>query len=297
MVGSQETIHSVRAWPFRSTLLEWHVYPPGPAGALPLHQHDEYQICLSIDAHGEYLYRGQRIPVPAGSFSVIHPGEVHAARDPDDRMSHSRYGVMYVSPEALRNAAEQIEGRSTSLPLIPDCVFFDEQLADLFLQFLAASREPASLLNLDACQLTLLTRLVRRHGNGSMSIPRLRGERRAVQLVRHYLDDMYAEDVSLNELSQLAGLSPFHLARVFKYEVGLPPHAYQVGVRIARAKALILAGVTITQAAHATGFADQSHFARHFKRLVGTAPGRYVHETAAWSKNRKNVQEGSHPIV
>jgi AraC-like DNA-binding protein len=70
-------------------------------------------------------------------------------------------------------------------------------------------------------------------------------------------------------------LSPFHLLRVFRAAVGLPPHAYQIQLRVARAKELLRAGMPIAAVAVEVGFVDQSHLTRHFKRLVGVPPGRY----------------------
>jgi AraC-like DNA-binding protein len=71
-------------------------------------------------------------------------------------------------------------------------------------------------------------------------------------------------------------MSAYHLSRVFRRRVGLPPHAYQTQVRIAHAKHLIAAGVPIPQAAQQVGFFDQSHLAYHFRRLLGYTPGAYL---------------------
>jgi len=65
------------------------------------------------------------------------------------------------------------------------------------------------------------------------------------------------------------------LLRVFRKELGIPPHAYLTQVRVLRAKKLLSVGIPIAQVAWETGFADRSHLNRHFKRLVGVAPGQY----------------------
>jgi AraC-like DNA-binding protein len=105
-----------------------------------------------------------------------------------------------------------------------------------------------------------------------------------VKRVREHLTESYAENVSLRQLARLVQLSPFHLSRVFCQQVGMPPHAYQTQVRVARAKTLIRQGHSISQVATLTGFADQSHLTRHFKRLVLLTPGQYL-------QNSKNVQD------
>ena len=55
----------------------------------------------------------------------------------------------------------------------------------------------------------------------------------------------------------------------------MPPHAYQTHRRVERARALLAAGETLSATAWLTGFADQSHLTRHFRRAVGVTPGAY----------------------
>ncbi len=283
----QEVEHTVLAWSFRDTVLEWHCYPPGAAGALPPHLHDEYQFCLSLDTPGEYRYRNARHRVPVGSLSVIHPGEVHAARDLDDRLIPATYRVMYVTPRLLKEAADDIAGRRVALPFFVHPIVLDSSLATRFLGFHIDSEGATSRLEFDTRQLSLLSQFIRRHTD-TLGSPYAAGqERRAIRLAREYLESNYAENVSLNQLARLVELSPYHLTRVFTREVGLPPHAYQLGVRVTRAKTSLLRGSSISSVAQETGFADQSHLTRHFKCLVGTPPGHYVHD-------RKNVQDACH---
>ena len=96
-----------------------------------------------------------------------------------------------------------------------------------------------------------------------------------VKLVRDYLKTHYAENVSLAQLTAITNLSPFYLLRVFGNQVGCPPHEYQTQVRIAHARKLIRKGNPISAVALETGFFDQSHFSRNFKRIVGVPPGQY----------------------
>jgi AraC-like DNA-binding protein len=79
-----------------------------------------------------------------------------------------------------------------------------------------------------------------------------------------------------DELSAIAGLSPFHLVRSFTRRFGLPPHAYQIHVRVERARALLTTGMPPVQVASSVGFADQSHFTRHFRRINNVTPANYA---------------------
>jgi AraC-like DNA-binding protein len=98
----------------------------------------------------------------------------------------------------------------------------------------------------------------------------------AVARTRATLHERYADDLHLDELAAIAGMSKCHLVHLFHKEVGLPPHAYQIQLRVARARELVTAGVPLAAVAAMTGFADQSHLTRLFKRVVGVPPGRYA---------------------
>ncbi|HEU0052873.1 MAG TPA: AraC family transcriptional regulator [Longimicrobium sp.] len=93
---------------------------------------------------------------------------------------------------------------------------------------------------------------------------------------RAYLEEHWSRNVPLDELAAACGLSKFHLTRQFARVVGVPPHAFQNRLRVARAAELLREGVPVGEVARRTGFADASHLSRHFKRATGTTPGRYA---------------------
>lgn len=96
---------------------------------------------------------------------------------------------------------------------------------------------------------------------------------RAIEL----LHDRLSERVTLVELASTLGCSPWHLARLFKAHTGLPPHRYQLVLRIRRSLPMLTRHPRrpLAYIASELGFADESHFRRHFTRIMGTTPGRY----------------------
>lgn len=98
---------------------------------------------------------------------------------------------------------------------------------------------------------------------------------RPVRRAKEFLREQLAESVSLDELAAHAGLDKFHLCRAFRAQVGIPPHAYLTHLRVQRAKSLLAEGVRATDLAPRVGLYDQSQLTRHFRRIVGTTPGRY----------------------
>jgi AraC family transcriptional regulator len=101
-----------------------------------------------------------------------------------------------------------------------------------------------------------------------------RGRLRAVV---EYIEEHLDAGPSLEQISAVARLSPYHFARQFKAAIGLPPHQYVIVRRIERAKQLLQAETDLSLAEVATraGFSDQSQFSHHFKRIVGVTPGQF----------------------
>ena len=99
-----------------------------------------------------------------------------------------------------------------------------------------------------------------------------KGLQRALQHIEQHL----GQPLSLAELADLAGLSVWRFATVFRQQVGLSPHRYICRLRVERAQALILEGMPPARAASEAGFYDQSHLSRHFKNWFGMTPGQYL---------------------
>lgn len=95
---------------------------------------------------------------------------------------------------------------------------------------------------------------------------------RAIELMRARL----ASPLTLDELAAHAGVDKFRLCRAFRSQIGFAPYAYLTRLRIARAKQLLAAGAAPAAVAPAVGLYDQSQLTRHFRRLVGTTPGRFA---------------------
>jgi AraC-like DNA-binding protein len=94
-----------------------------------------------------------------------------------------------------------------------------------------------------------------------------------LQRVREYVEEHLSENIELETLADIAGLSKWHFARAFKQSVGTPPHFYLVQRRLERAQELLAeTDLPLAQIALKIGFSDQSHFSRRFRTLLGLTP-------------------------
>jgi len=274
--------HIVDVWQHPSMVVERYTCAPGPIEGVERHVHDEYQFCLGVGVACVYRYRGGSHVVPSGGLNVLHPGEPHATSDAEPRPPGTVYHMLYIDPAALRDVAIDLSSRPIAQPYFSTPVIDDPRLLALFRGLYQAVEGGADQLEQDVRCLAALSHLVARHAQARPILIPLLAAAPAVRRVRAFLHATPTRAVSLEELAQIAGLSPFHLCRAFRREIGLSPYAYHLQVRVAWAKTLIGRGLPIVRAATEAGFADQSRFGRHFMRVVGTTPGRY----AGNSKNR-----------
>ena len=98
-------------------------------------------------------------------------------------------------------------------------------------------------------------------------------------MVREYIEAHYAEDISVEDLADLAQVSRIHLTRSFLNSYGMPPHGHLNAVRLRAAKSLLELGHPIAHVAVEVGYADQSHLTRRFKGTYGIPPGAWLRQS------------------
>ena len=98
----------------------------------------------------------------------------------------------------------------------------------------------------------------------------------AVEAFRGWLDARLFEPITMAEAAAELGAGPTQLARGFASAFGIAPHAYVITRRLEAARDRILDGAPLADVATEVGFFDQAHLTRHFKRFLGTTPGRFA---------------------
>jgi AraC-like DNA-binding protein len=183
--------------------------------------------------------------------------------------------MIYPSASLLQQAMAELYPASSQVPFFPNPVITDRDLVQQFQAFHQALEQGASPLEKESRLMWLASHLICRYGELRSPLPPLHANRAIAQQAQDYLRSHYQTPITLEDLAQIVGISPLKLLRLYRREWGLPPHRHLVQIRVQQAKRLIAAGNTLVNVAAATGFADQSHLNRHFKRLVGVTPGQY----------------------
>jgi AraC-like DNA-binding protein len=180
----------------------------------------------------------------------------------------------FISPQLF---ADEMKRRGAAdIARIDVRIVRDENLTAALWQMCAAVEERRGGEEMQQTLGGLLDELVRSLSDSSAQPLRKKPPRPEIETVRQILHDRFAEAVSLDELTEAVGLSKFHLLRLFREEMGTTPHAYQLHLRIARAREMLDRGTSSAEVALACGFADQAHFTRCFKSIVGFTPGAFT---------------------
>ena len=237
-----------------------------PVTPFPKHSHEHFVVAVTeVGVCGNVYREGLRF-AGSGSLVVIHPGEIHTGF-PAGKAAWA-YRAAYPELSLFRELAVM------DIPYFPEPVIHDSALA---LEFLTAHRlleSSAELLEGQDRLMRVLGQLAARYAHFRRESPLPPPSVAALRRARDYLESVYDRNVTVAELAKVADLSLFHFLRAFQRQFGLTPHAFLNQLRVGRAREMILRGKPIAQAAVETGFVDQSHLTRWFKRLLGVTPGR-----------------------
>jgi AraC-like DNA-binding protein len=230
------------------------------------HRHDTYAIGVTLEGVQSFDYRGVTRHSLPGQFVILHPDELHDGRAGDDRAF--RYRTAYVAPAHIQDALG-----GCPLPFIAGAVSSDRRLKAAIRSLLVDYDRPLSEAEYQDVVHDLAQALQRVTGvaRALTSV-----NRQAAKRAREVIEARDGKDVSLAELEAVTGHDRWQLSRDFRALFGTSPYRYLVARRLDKARSLLLAGHGIAESAIASGFADQSHFGRTFKKTFGVTPNAWL---------------------
>jgi AraC-like DNA-binding protein len=264
--GAQERLQFIRPASLPGTELmavyessrRWHAF------------HERYAFAVFRRAAAPVRYRDREQRIVDGAVVVREPGEAHSytlVAKP------AEFKVLFVEAPLVADAAREV-GHPGILHFAP-VPMSDPELFWLLCRLCNSIEDDDDLLEQQALFAMWMVALARRTERPPRAT-QLNDSRLAVARAKAYLSEHYSESVSLHDLALVSGFSRFGLVHAFTKQVGLSPHAYQVHVRIERARSLLQQGISPATVATSMGFADQSHFTRHFKRILQVTPSQYA---------------------
>ncbi|MEJ2868921.1 AraC family transcriptional regulator [Actinomycetospora sp. OC33-EN08] len=253
----------VRAWNpgvrgieevFHARFVE-HAYPP--------HTHSTWTLLVVDDGAVRYDLDRSEHGALGRAVTLLPPGVAHDGRSATP--SGFRKRVLYLS-----DFPETLVGRAVDSPAV-----VDEALRGAVDRLHRVLEHPGDELAASSGLALVTQRLTDHLARGVPDDERVRDPRAAAGL-RDLLDAHVVDGLTLDDAAEQLHVTPNFLVKAFSAEFGLPPHRYLVGRRVDLARRLLLAGVPAARVAAESGFHDQAHLTRHFRRLLGVPPGRYA---------------------
>jgi AraC-like DNA-binding protein len=242
-------------------------------GCYPLHLHEAMEIIWMQQGSGAIECRGRQHFLQAGEACVVSPYEFHgggaALSSGPIKFCLIHVPQTVITPGFLSQYFRAHDsGASLPLKSIPrgsaDC------LLSGLLESLLSDRSSEQHLQSIASGLDALLVLECKRRSSTQSC---QARHPAIEHVKLIIGHHYAEPLNVGALASEVELNERYLISLFRLATGIPPHQFQIAVRVDRSRRLLPSGMPLSTIAASVGFADQSHLNRHFKRQYGFTPG------------------------
>jgi AraC-like DNA-binding protein len=255
----------VKAWrPALSGVVEV-LHAHFPSHAYPSHTHDAWTVLIVDEGAVRYDLDHREHGLAQAQVSLLPPNVPHDGRSV--RPEGFRKRVLYLEPDRL---GDNVIGAAVDQPEYVDPVL-RHRIHQLHCVLLDGTED------LEAqSRLTLIEERLRQHLRRNVADPPDRRDPGVASRLRDVLDESVPAGITLDEAAKLVHAHPAHLVRAFGREYGMPPHRYLTGRRVDLARRYLLDGCPPAEVATLAGFYDQSHLNRHFRRMLGVTPARFV---------------------
>ncbi|MER7927580.1 AraC family transcriptional regulator [Streptomyces sp. NPDC096057] len=233
--------------------------------AYPMHVHDAWTLLIVDDGAVRYDLDRHEHGTPHDTVSLLPP--------------HVPHNGSPATPHGFRKRVLYLDGTHLPDDLIGSAVdspdLRDPELRLRVGQLHTALGHPGDELEAES-RLSLIAERLHAHLRPSTTpTPFAPFAPALARDLRELLDEHVTEGIALDEAARLVHAHPAHLVRAFSGAYGIAPHQYLMSRRVDHARRLLLEGRPPGEVATVTGFYDQSHLTRHFRKLVGVTPGRY----------------------
>ncbi len=226
------------------------------------HHHDSYSVGITHGGLFLSCYSNNTYAVYSGGTRILNPMEAHGGSSREWSLTN-----FYPTVSLMRSIYAEIF-HTPKTPLFENHVIEDNRLYTLLGRFFSCIYRGAGEMETESAMIEALSWLILHYTHRTKN-PEEHHDTNAIGRTVELIHDTIPEQPSLTLLAEEAGMSKYHYLRTFKRYTGLTPHQYSLSVRIQKATERIISGESIVQASTESGFSDESHFTRHFKRIYG----------------------------
>lgn len=230
------------------------------------HRHDTYTVAVTVAGVQTFNYRREKRYSLPGQVLILHPDELHDGHCHDE--AGFSYRAAYVPPAHVQTVLGGAE-----LPFVVNGVSSDPAVIAAACTMVIDCADIADPGAYEDALYDLAHAMSQAAGR---TTPARIVNRTAVMQAREFLETAVVPGARLEQLEQVCDCDRWQLSRDFRALLGTSPYRYLQYRRVDLAKQLLREGATLADAAHGAGFADQSHFGRTFRKVVGLTPRQWL---------------------
>ena len=254
----------------------------------PNHFH-EYYVIGFIEGGKRHLWcKGKEYDTSAGDLILFNPRDNHYCAPVNGELLD--YRAVNIKPEVMSRAVKEITGEAY-MPYFTETVVYKSDIAQSVQDLYRAVLNDAPLLEKEENLFFLLDQILREYASDFESADVLRPNRQ-IQSLCQYMEEHFAENVTMDELLSMTDFGKSYLLRSFTRQTGVSPYRYLQTIRLDKAKRFLEEGIAPIDAAGMAGFSDQSHFTHFFKEFIGLTPKQYQRIFQDKEKDSNETGEG-----
>ena len=238
----------------------------------PNHFHEYYVIGFIEKGQRFLSCKNKEYTIEPGDLLLFNPRDNHACEQIDGKTLD--YRCINIQPEIMSKAVFEITGKAY-LPYFTPQVVFHSELVAVLRELHQIIMEEEKDFRKEEIFFFLLEQLIEEYTEQAMPTENA-GQSTEARAICEFLEKHYMENITLDDLCKLTGLSKYYLLRSFTKQKGISPYSYLETIRIDHAKKMLEQGILPIDVAFQTGFTDQSHFSNFFKKFIGLTPKQYM---------------------
>lgn len=239
---------------------------PNSQGLFEKHYHDTYTIGITHDGFFKSFHLNTSKVSYKYSTRIINPYDMHYG---DSRSWN--YTNFYPSIKLLEEIYFEIF-LEKKVPIFNEHIIEDKKLYLLLWQMFDNIYKNSEEMLIHTSVIEALSYLVLNFTSSSKRFIEYPSSKEKMNLAVEYINDMLDSQLSLEDISNSIGMSKYHFLRVFKNTFSMTPYHYIQMSRVNNAKNLVLKGESMSYASITSGFCDQSHFIKNFRKIYGYSP-------------------------
>ncbi len=233
------------------------------------HFHSTFSIGVNKKGISRYSNSDKVYTLDENMISIINPNAVHSCNSSSEILNE--YYMMYLDKNWCKEIQKSINNEVEEFMHVDEHILKDKKKYKEFLDLCELLFSENSYFDKEDELINFFMKFfsvyIKQDDNKVSDIK--------FEAILSYLDTHYKDNISLEELSNKFELNSFYIIRLFKSQMNLTPRSYLINVKINRAKEFLKQGHSIVDTALECGFFDQSHFHKHFFKIVATTPNEY----------------------